>query len=136
MLIAKDIMTSQVICIHKDTPVFKAINLMVTNSITGIPIIENDSTLVGILSEQDVLRLFHNYEKEKSKTVSDFMTQPAIHFEEDESVQDICSCMIQNSIRRVPITSSGRVVGVISRSDILKQIMNLQENGFAEAVKY
>ena len=136
MLIAKDIMTSQVICIHKDTPVFKAINLMVTNSITGIPIIENDSTLVGILSEQDVLRLFHNYDNEKSKTVSDFMTQPAIHFEEDESVQDICSCMIQNSIRRVPITSSGRVVGVISRSDILKQIMNLQKNGFAEAVKY
>ena len=114
MLVAKDIMTAYVICIHKDTPVYEAIDLMVTNSITGIPVIEDDSTLVGILSEQDVLRLFDTYGQEKKKTVSDFMTQPAIHFELDESVFDICSCMIQNSIRRVPITSENKVVGVIS----------------------
>lgn len=126
MLLAKDIMTSHVICIHKDTPIVEAVDLMVTNSITGIPVVKDDSILAGILSEQDVLRMFHNYEDEKDKTVSDFMTQPAIHFEEDEYVEDICSCMIQNSIRRVPITASGRVVGVISRSDILRQILSLK----------
>ena len=136
MLKAIDIMTSQVICIHKDTPVFEAVDLMVTNSITGIPVIENDSKLVGILSEQDVLRLFETYEDEKNKTVSDFMTQPAIHFEEDENVEDICSCMMQNSIRRVPITSNGRVVGVISRSDILKQILNLQQGSFIQSSEF
>ena len=136
MLLAKDIMTAHVICIHKDTPIFEAVDLMVTNSITGIPVIENDSILVGILSEQDVLRLFHTYEDEKNKTVSEFMTQPAIHFEEDEYVQDICSCMMQNSIRRVPVTSNGRVVGVISRSDILKQIQNLQQDSFVETSEY
>ena len=136
MLKARDIMTSQVICIHKDTPVFEAVDLMVTNSITGIPVIENDSKLVGILSEQDVLRLFETYEDEKNKTVSDFMTQPAIHFEEDENVEDICSCMMQNSIRRVPITSNGRVVGVISRSDILKQILNLQQGSFIQSSEF
>lgn len=128
MLTAKDIMTSHVICIHKDTPIFEAINLMVTNSITGIPVIEDDSTLVGILSEQDVLRVFNNYEDEKDKTVSDFMTQPVIHFEEDEFVEDICNCMMQYSIRRVPITSNNHVVGVISRSDLLRQILDLQKN--------
>ena len=132
MLVAKDIMTEHVICIHKDTPIYEAIDLMVTNSITGIPVIEDDSTLVGILSEQDVLRLFDTYESEKNKTVNDFMTQPAIHFEQDESVFDICSCMIQNSIRRVPITSDNKVVGVISRSDILKQILNLLQQDFAK----
>jgi CBS domain-containing protein len=67
MLLARDIMTSQVICIHKDTPVFEAVDLMVTNSITGIPVVENDSVLAGILSEQDVLRLFETYKDEKSK---------------------------------------------------------------------
>ena len=136
MLSAKDIMTTQVICIHKDTPIYEAVDLMVTNSITGIPVIENDSMLVGILSEQDVLRLFQTYEKEKDKTVSEFMTQPAIHFEEDEGIGDICSCMMQNSIRRVPITSNGKVVGVISRSDILRQIVNLWQDYFVESSKY
>ncbi len=127
MLRARDIMTSHVICIPKETPVFEAIHLMISNNITGIPIIEKDSTLVGILSEQDVLRLLHNFREEKNKSVSDFMTQPVIHFEEDEFVNEICSCMIQYAIRRVPITSDNKVVGVISRSDILRQILLLQK---------
>jgi CBS domain-containing protein len=82
-------------------------------------------TLVGILSEQDVLRLFHTYEDEKDRTVNDFMTQPAIHFEEEERLLDVCYCLRDNSIRRVPVTSNGIVVGVISRSDILKCILRL-----------
>ena len=129
MLEAKDIMTRDVICIHKDTPIFQAIDLMAQNNITGIPVVENDMSLVGILSEQDVLRLFHTYEDEKGRTVNDFMTQPAIHFEENEYVLDICYCLRDNAIRRVPVTSNGKVVGVISRSDILKCIIELwQEN--------
>ena len=122
MLLAKDIMTTQVICIHKDTPIFDAIDLMVTNGITGIPVVTDNSILVGILSEQDVLRLLNTYEEEKDKTVSEFMTQPAISFEADEPLLEICNCMKDNSIRRVPITAEGKVVGLISRSDILKQI--------------
>jgi len=133
MLAAKDIMTSQVICIHKDTPIYEAIKLMVDNNITGIPVIEDDMTIAGILSEQDVLRLYNTYEKEKDRTVNDFMTQPAIHFEENEYVIDICHCLINNSIRRVPVTSNGKVVGVISRSDILKRIMNNWENNVVSA---
>jgi CBS domain-containing protein len=124
MLEAKDIMTKDVICIHKDTPIFQAIDLMVMNNITGIPVVEEDLSLVGILSEQDVLRLFHTYEDEKDRTVNDFMTQPAIHFEENEYVLDICYCLRDNAIRRVPVTSDGKVVGVISRSDILKCILD------------
>ena len=131
MLSAKDIMTTHVICIHKDTPIYEAIDLMIDNGVTGIPVIEDDSILVGILSEQDVLRLFQNYKEEKGKTVNEFMTQPAIHFEENESVEDVCTCMMQNSIRRVPVTSNGKVVGLISRSDILKQIQNLYEINWA-----
>jgi len=127
MLLAKDIMTTHVITIHKDTPIFDAIDLMVNNSITGIPVVEDNSKLVGILSEQDVLRLLHTYEEEKDKSVSEFMTQPAIHFEENEPVEDICTCMMQNSIRRVPVTLNDKVVGLISRSDILKQIQDIHK---------
>jgi len=124
---AKDIMTRQVICIRKDTPILEAIKLMVQNNITGIPVVEDDMTLVGMLSEQDVLRLFHTYEDEKDRTANDFMTQPVIHFEENEPLLDVCYCLRDNSIRRVPVTSNGKVAGVISRSDILKCILELSE---------
>jgi CBS domain-containing protein len=123
MLQAKDIMTKQVVCIRRDTPIFEAIQLMANNNITGIPVVEDDLTLVGMLSEQDVLRLFHTYDDEKDRTVNDFMTQPAIHFEENELLLDVCYCLRDNSIRRVPVTLNGKVTGVISRSDILKCIL-------------
>jgi len=126
---AKDIMTRQVICIRKDTPIFEAIKLMVQNNITGVPVVEDDMTLVGMLSEQDVLRLFHTYEDEKDRIVNDFMTEPVVHFEEDEPLLDVCHCLRDNSMRRVPVTSNGKVVGVISRSDILKCILELSEQG-------
>ena len=84
LLKAKDIMTRKVLCITQDTPVVDAIRLLVENHITGVPVVEADMTLLGILSEQDVLRLFHTYDDEKDRTVYDFMTHPAIHFEENE----------------------------------------------------
>lgn len=133
MLEAKDIMTKQVICIKKDTPIFEAIRLMADNNITGIPVVEDDRTLVGMLSEQDVLRLFHTYDDEKDRTVNDFMTQPAIHFEEHELLLDVCYCLRDNSIRRVPVTSNGKVSGVISRSDILKCIIKQSEKNNLQA---
>ena len=133
MLEAKDIMTKQVVCIRKDTPIFEAIRMMADNNITGIPVVEDDLTLVGMLSEQDVLRLFHTYDDEKDRTVNDFMTQPAIHFEENELLLDVCYCLRDNSIRRVPITLNGKVSGVISRSDILKRILHQWENSNLQA---
>ena len=56
----------------------------IVNNITGIPNNEDDMTLIGILSEQDVLRLFHTYDNKKDRTENDFMTQPAIQFEQNE----------------------------------------------------
>ena len=133
MLEAKDIMTKQVVCIRKDTPIFEAIRLMAEKNITGIPVVEDDLILVGILSEQDVMRLFHTYEDEKDRTVNDFMTQPAIHFEENEPLLDVCYCLKDNHIRRVPVTSNGKVSGVISRSDILKCILQKSDNSNLQA---
>ena len=134
MLKAKDIMSEKVICIKGETPVIDAIRVMSKHNITGIPVAEDDMTLVGIISEQDVLRLFHTYKDEQDRTVNDFMTQPAIHFEEDESLLDVCYCLRDNSIRRVPVTSNGKVTGIISRSDILKCILKLCETEKAETV--
>ena len=135
VLQAKDIMTKRVICIGKETPIFEALKLMADNNVTGIPVVEDNKALIGILSEQDVLRLFHTFDDEKDRTVNDFMTQPVIHFDENERLLDICYCLRDNSIRRVPVTSDGKVVGVISRSDIIKCILQQAEANPARTVR-
>ena len=86
MLKAKDIMTRDVISVKEQTAIYEAVKLMVKNNITGIPVVEDDMTLVGIITEKDVLRLFYADEDRKSKTVGDFMTRPAVHYSENESL--------------------------------------------------
>ena len=125
MLQARDMMTEEVICVRKDTPVSQAIETMVNNHISGVPVVEEDMTLVGVLSEQDVLRLFHTHKEDGARTTGEFMTQPAIHFEEDAPLIDVCYRLRDCPIRRVPVTSEGKVTGIVSRADILKCTLQL-----------
>jgi CBS domain-containing protein len=131
MLQVKDIMTENAISVRKDTPIYEAVELMVEHDISGMPVVKNDMTLVGILSEKDVVTLFPVKEDDMNKTVSDFMTEHAISFEENESVEDVCSFLARNIFRRVPITSKGKVVGVISVRDVLKHTLRLKHEAFS-----
>lgn len=128
MLKAKDIMTENVVSVKRDTPIYEALELLVKYNITGIPVVREDMILVGVLSEKDVLRLFYAHEGEEEGTVNDFMTQPAVHFDEKESLLDICDCLTNNYFRRVPVTSEGKLVGIISRTDIINYILQLRRN--------
>jgi len=123
---AKDIMTKDVISVRRETPILQAVELLIKNEVTGMPVVEDDMTLVGIITEKDALRLFYSYEDEKDKTVKDFMTRPAVHYNENDSLQTICDFMMINYFRRVPVTSKeGKVVGIISRPDVIKYILQL-----------
>jgi len=127
MLKAKDIMVGNVIRVKKDTSIYDAMELMKEHHIAGIPVVEDDMTLIGILSEKDVLSLlFYSTGDEEEKIVDDFMTQPPVHFDEDEKLLDICDCLINQDFRRVPITSKGKLVGIISRADIVECILHLR----------
>ncbi|MHC4887928.1 MAG: CBS domain-containing protein [Planctomycetota bacterium] len=126
MLKAKDIMTENVVSVKKDTPIYEALGLLSEYNITGIPVVRDDMILVGVLSEKDILRLFYAHEDEEEGTVNDFMTQPAVHFDEEESLLDICDCLMNNYFRRVPVTSGGKLVGIISRKDIIDYILRLK----------
>jgi CBS domain-containing protein len=127
MLKAKDIMTKNVISLEKQTPISQALKLLFDNNISSIPVVEKDNTLVGILSERDLLKLFGEEEKSKSKKVGDYMTQPAVHFDENENLSDLCDCLINNYFRGVPVTSKGKLTGIVSRRDILKYIIEQNE---------
>ena len=123
MVKAKDIMTKEVISVRRDTPVEEALELLLANEIAGTPVVEDDMTLLGIVTEKDLLRILNEQNGGKERTVEEYMTQPAVHFEEDESLDDICKCLLEVTFRRVPVTKNGKVVGIVSRPDVLRCIL-------------
>lgn len=123
MIKAKDIMTEETISVKEDTPILEAVELMVKHDISGMPVVEDDLTLVGVLSEKDVIELFYNNAGDEKKTVGDFMTQPPIYFDADDSLKDVCDFLVKNIFRRVPITSKGKLVGIISVRDVLETVL-------------
>lgn len=122
---AKDIMTRDVITVKTDTPIYEAMEFVAKYDISGIPVVDDDMSLLGILSEKDMINLLHTPEDYEAKTVNDFMTQPALYFEENESLLDVCDFLKKNVFRRVPITSKGKLVGIISIKDVIKYILQL-----------
>lgn len=124
MLTAKDIMKTDVIWVKKQTSIYEAGVLFIKNGITDMPVVEDDMTLVGIITEKDILRLSYGDEYEENKTVEDFMTQPAVHYRESESLKTICDFIKINRFREIPVTSTkNQVVGIISMPDILYYIL-------------
>jgi CBS domain-containing protein len=131
VLKAKDIMNTNVVSVKKDTPIFEAVELLVEYDISGLPVVEDDMTLAGILSEKDVVDLFYEEsDGAENKTVSDYMTDPAVQFEENSALVNICDFLLKNIFRRVPVTSGGKLIGIISVKDVLNSVLQLrQEKG-------
>lgn len=127
MLRAKDVMSTNVISVKKDTPIFVAVRLLAENNISGLPVVEDDMTLTGLLSEKDVVELFYETEKAEGKTVGDYMTQPSVSFDENNALQNVCDFLAKNIFRRVPVTSEGKLVGIVSIRDILDSALKLRQ---------
>ena len=131
MLTAKDIMTKHIISVTANTPIYDVLELIAKHDISGMPVVEGDLTLIGIISEKDVLSLFYDGEEDGGKTVNDFMTQPPLFFDADESLLDVCDFLKKNVFRRVPITSKGKLVGIISIRDVIEYILQLRSEKIA-----
>lgn len=131
MLTAKDIMTKHIISVKATTPIYNVLELIAKHDISGLPVVEDDLTLIGIISEKDVLNLFYDSEEDGGKTVNDFMTQPPLYFDANESLLDVCDFLKKNVFRRVPITSKGKLVGIISIRDIIQYILQLRSEKIA-----
>ncbi len=124
MLKIKDVMTKDVISVKKETPIYEAMEIMRKKDITGMPVIQDDMTLLGVITEKDVLRLFYADGDENNQTVGLFMTRPAVSYRENENLRSVCDFMMINYFRRVPVVSKqGKLVGIISRPDIIDYIL-------------
>jgi CBS domain-containing protein len=128
MFTAKDLMTTDVISVKKHTPIYDAIRIMVENNITGVPVVNDDMTLAGIISEKDVLQLLYDcrdLEKRDNGTgkVEDFMSRDVVTFDKDENLLSVCNCLMKRHFRRVPVLSDGKLAGIITRKDLIKYIL-------------
>ena len=127
MIRAKDIMSTNVISVKNDDPIFEAIKLLVDKNISGLPVVDDNMTLTGILSEKDVVDLYYEHEQAEGKIVSDYMTHPAVCFDENNALLNVCNFLAKNIFRRVPVTSGGKLVGIISIKDILNSVLQLRQ---------
>jgi len=125
MFKAKTIMSTKVISVKRQTEIYEAIRMLAENNVTGLPVINDDMRIVGIITEKDVLHLLYDIDAKPGK-VEDFMTKGVVSFDEDDSLIDITECFLKNSFRRVPITAGGRLVGIVSRKDIIAYILKLR----------
>ena len=124
----KDIMTECVVSVNKETPMYEVAQLLAINDITGIPIIEDDMTVAGIITEKDVLDLFHVLQYTENRTVNSSMTQSVITFDAEDNLEDVSQCLKDSYFRRVPVTSKGKLVGIISRRDLILYILRCRQD--------
>lgn len=118
---ALDIMKTELVTVLDTDPIFKAVRAMVDFGVTGLPVVNGWGDLVGIISEKDVLTLLYDF-ADLAHRVSDFMSTEVISFEKDTELEEVAKCFIQNKFRRVPILDDGKLIGIISRKDVINWI--------------
>lgn len=132
MIPIKNFMTQNAITVGLKTPIYEALNMLVNQNISGLPVIDEDNVLIGVLSELDVLNLFETPANENA-TVEDYMSDEAITFHPDENTADVCAFFKTSNKRRVPIVDqTGKLVGIVARHDIIKLILDIKNNQIKE----
>jgi len=125
MFKAKSIMSTKLISVKRQMDIYDAIKILADNNITGMPVVNDDMSIAGIITEKDVLGLLYDNAAKGGK-VEDYMTKGVVSFNINDNLIDIAECLIKNSFRRVPITDGGKLVGIISRKDLIAYILKLR----------
>ena len=146
---AKDIMTTKVISIRPDTTVKEIARIMLKRHISAVPVVNANDAIVGIVSEGDLMRrpeseterhrswwLFFlqnsaeqalNYVKDHGRFARDVMTSSVVSVSEDISVSAIAALLEEHRIKRVPVVRDGRLVGIVSRANLLHVLAATKE---------
>ena len=143
---AKDIMTKKVIVVHDTDTIDKVAKLLIKNEISGVPVVNSENKLVGILSEGDLVfqqkkltppfflslfdgfiqigksTFFEEMKKISAFEVKDLMTKDNLVIaQEDTEISELATLIIKNRVNRIPIVNANNeVVGIITRHDIVK----------------
>lgn len=143
-LTAADMMTSDVATAVPGLPLRQVVVLMAVRHVSGLPVVDADGTLLGMITEGDLMRWLDSRQAaalqdlppgqhvapelmnalgDASLTVADIMPPgPAVTVTEESRLDDIARLMHAHGVKRFPVTRNGRLVGIISRSDLLRGI--------------
>jgi len=140
-----DIMTTNVVRVHPDTPVQQVARLMSENGISGLPVVDDKDHVLGVVTELDMIvrntrfkvpnfimildsiiyfetpkRLRERLEHMLGVTAGEIMSKPAVTITPDATIEDLAELMVNRRHNPIPIVQDGRLVGIISRSDIIR----------------
>ena len=146
-LTAAELMTAPVVTAHPEASLAEVAKILVGKKITAIPICNPDGTLAGVISEADVVRPFResllrkrqhwlellangedlsqdflDYLRQDTKPARDMMTKHVVTASKDATLPELAELMISHGVKRIPIVDSGKVIGIVSRSDLLRAI--------------
>jgi CBS domain-containing protein len=140
---ARDVMTSSVVTVGPDTLLLEAGELMLKNDISGLPVVDKEARLVGIITERDFLRptgsgpdykrprwfqviagqVKDGFRRQAHRKVAEVMTANPITITEDTSLDEAVGIMDHHSIHRLPVMRKAKLVGIVSRADLLRALV-------------
>lgn len=124
-IVVEDYMTKKLITLAKDTNVIDAIKKLLDHKITSAPVVDAKGQLIGVFSEKDGMKVFLEsvYDQGMSGKVGEFMTTEIIKVDAMLSIVNLAEKFQINSVRSFPVFQDGKLVGVISRTDVLKALV-------------
>ncbi|HTD17952.1 MAG: hypothetical protein AUF64_04650 [Chloroflexi bacterium 13_1_20CM_54_36] len=117
-MIAQDIMTRKVYTIRSDASAQEAAQLLDQHRISGLPVVDEGSDIIGIVTEADIIS---KVDKEGLR-VSDIMSTEVTSVNEETPVSEIALLLTERKIKRVPVVQDGKLVGIVSRADIVHAV--------------
>lgn len=126
---ARDIMVTKLITLSPDMKLLDAAKRLFKNSISGAPVVDQSGNLIGVFSEKDVMSALINavYNEFPSVEVSSYMSRNLQTITENADLLTIAQIFQRNDFRRLPVVRDQKLVGQISRRDVMKSVVNLLE---------
>lgn len=117
-------MSRELITLTPEMEINRAMNLLIDNRISGAPVLDATGNLVGMLSQKDCLKaaLHASYYREWGDTVADYMSSEPVSLDAELDLVEAAEAFLASTFRRFPVMSEGRLVGQISRSDLLRAL--------------
>jgi CBS domain-containing protein len=123
----KDYMSTKLITFTPDMEVMRAVNTLVQHGIAGAPVVDKDGKVVGMFSERDCLSvaLVASQDTCIAGPVSQFMSTKVVTVDPEMTLMQLATMFVAQSYRRYPVLENGKLVGQISRSDVMRAINSL-----------